>query len=96
METNYKGIFTKEFIMFYGEKIDYQIKEYSDEYPYGKVVDNSSIRISDKNAYNNESRFGMINGMLICKDLGKDEVAREMMQSYQLCKTAGREIFRLL
>ena len=32
--------------MFYGEEIDYSIKEYSDEDPDGKVVDNYSVRIT--------------------------------------------------
>lgn len=92
----YQGIFTKEIIMFYGEEIDYSITEYSDEYPQGKVVDNYSVRISETNAYNDESRFGLINGMMICKALGKDDAAREMMQSYELCKEAGKELFKLL
>lgn len=96
MGSIYQGIFTKEIIMFYGEEIDYSITEYSDEYPHGKVVDNYSVRISEKNVYNDESRFGMINGMMICKDLGRVDAAREMMQAYQLCKEAGKELFKLL
>ena len=40
MGSIYPGIFSKEVIMFYGEEIDYSIKEYSNEYPEGKVVDN--------------------------------------------------------
>lgn len=96
MKSIYQGIFTKNIIMFYGEKIDYSITEYSDEFPYGKVVDNSSIRITEKNTYNDESRFGMINGMMICKAVGRDDAAREIMQSYQLCKEAGRKVFKLL
>lgn len=96
MGSIYQGIFTKEIIMFYGEEIDYSITEYSDEVPHGKVVDNYSVRISEKNVYNDESRFGLINGMMICKSMGKDEAAREMMQSYELCKEAGKELFKLL
>lgn len=96
MGSIYQGVFTKEIIMFYGEEIDYSITEYSDEYPQGKIVDNYSVRISETNAYNDESRFGLINGMMICKALGKDDAAREMMQSYELCKEAGKELFKLL
>ena len=55
--------------MFYGEEINYSIKEYSDELPKGKIVDNYSVRITDKNTYNDETRFGMINGMMICRKL---------------------------
>ena len=32
MGSIYPGIFSKEVIMFYGEEIDYSIKEYSNEY----------------------------------------------------------------
>lgn len=96
MGSIYQGIFTKEIIMFYGEEIDYSITEYSDEYPHGKIVDNYSVRITEKNVYNDESRFGLINGMMICKSLGREQAAREMMQSYELCKQAGKELFKLL
>lgn len=42
-----------------------------------KVVDNYSVRISEKNAYNDESRFGIINSMMFCKALGEDDAARD-------------------
>ena len=96
MGSLYPGIFTKEVIMFYGEEIDYSITEYSVECPQGKVVDNYSVRISEKNAYNDESRFGMINGIMICKDVGRDDAARDIMKNYELCKRSGRELFKLL
>jgi hypothetical protein len=96
MGSIYQGIFTKEIIMFYGEEIDYSITEYSDECPLGKVVDNYSVRITEKNTYNDESRFGMINGMMICRSLGRDDAARDIMQSYALCKESGKELFKLL
>lgn len=96
MGSIYPGVFTKEVIMFYGEEISYSITEYSDENPEGKVVDNYSVKITEKNIYNDETRFGMVNGMMICKDLGRDEAAREMMQSYELYKVIGKESFKLL
>lgn len=96
MGSIYQGIFTKEIIMFYGEEIDYSITEYSDEFPLGKVVDNYSVRITEKNIYNDETRFGMINGMMICRALGREDAAREIMHSYALCKEAGKDIFKLL
>ena len=55
-----------------------------------------SVRITEKNVYNDESRFGMINGMMICKEVGRDGAAREIMHSYELCKEAGKKIFKLL
>ena len=76
MNSIYPGIFTKNIIMFYGEKITYKILEYSDEYPYGKEVATDSICISEKNTYNDESRFGMINSMMICRKL-EEKTQRE-------------------
>ena len=96
MRSIYQGIFTKEIIMFYGEEINYSIKEYSEDFPNGKVVDNYSVRITDKNAYNDETRFGMINGMMICRSIGRNDAAREIMQSYELSRIAGQELFKLL
>lgn len=92
----YQGIFTKEVIMFYGEEINYSITEFSDEFPEGKVVDNYSVRITDKNTYNDETRFGMINGMMIAKSLGRDEAVTEIMQTYELHREAGKDLFKLL
>jgi hypothetical protein len=96
MRSVYSGIFTKEVIMFYGEKINYGMKEYWEDYPNGKVVDNSSLRINEKNIYNDESRFGMINSMMILRSVGRDKDAREVMQSYELNRQAGKQIFKLL
>ena len=96
MRSIYQGIFTKEIIMFYGEEINYSIKEYSEDFPNGKVVDNYSVRITDKNAYNDETRFGMINGMMICRSIGRNDAAREIMQSYELSRIAGQELLKLL
>lgn len=96
MGSIYQGIYSKEIIMFYNEQIDYSIVEYSDEIPEGKVVDNLSIRISQKNIYNDETRFGMINSMMVCQDLGKKNEMREIMQTYELGKIAGKELFKLL
>ena len=96
MGSIYQGIYSKEIIMFYNEQVDYSIVEYSDEIPEGKVVDNLSIRISQKNIYNDETRFGMINSMMVCQDLGKKNEMREIMQTYELGKIAGKELFKLL
>ncbi len=96
MGSIYQGVFTKEIIMFYGEQINYSIREYSEEAPNGKVVDNYSVRISKKDIYNDETRFGMINSMMVCKELGKDAECKEIMQTYELDKVAGKESFKLL
>ena len=96
MGSIYQGVFTKEIIMFYGEQINYSIREYSEEAPNGKVVDNYSVRISKKDIYNDETRFGMINSMMVCKELGKDKECKEIMQTYELDKVAGKELFKLL
>ena len=96
MGSIYQGIYSKEIIIFYNEMVDYSIIKYSDEIPEGKVVDNYSVRISEKNIYNDETRFGMINSMMVCKDLGKEKEMREIMQTYELGKVAGKELFQLL
>ncbi len=96
MGSVYQGIFSKEIIMFYGEEINYSIKEYSDEFPDGKIVDNYSVKITDKNTYNDETRFGMINGMMICRQLERKEAARDIMQTYELDRVAGQKLFKLL
>lgn len=96
MGSVYQGIFTKEIVLFYGEEIDYSITEFSDELPEGKVVDHYSVKISEKDAYNDETRFGMINTMMICKDLGRDKECTEMMQNYELDRIAGQKAFKLL
>lgn len=70
--------------MFYGEKITYKILEYSDEYPYGKEVATDSICISEKNTYNDESRFGMINSMMICRKIGREDSSKRNGAVYSI------------
>lgn len=96
MGSIYPGIFSKEVIMFYGEEIDYSIKEYSNEYPEGKVVDNYSVRISEKNAYNDESRFGIINSMMICKALGEDDAKKRYDADLRTLQGSRKKIIQII
>ena len=96
MGSIYPGVFTKEVIMFYGEEISYAIREFGDDDLEGKVVSNLSVKITEKDIYNEANRFGMINGMMIAKSMEDHDLAREKMQNYELCKVAGKELFRLL
>lgn len=94
MRSVYAGIFTKDLIMFYGEELEYFIEEIT---PYDSIETKKQVmKISRKDMYNDESRFGMLNSMMICKDLGRDGDARQLMESYELNTEVSDKLFKLL
>lgn len=94
MRSIYAGVFTKELVMFYGEEITYSIDEIAGT--DSKETPKLTLRINQKDIYNDESRFGMLNSMMICKEVGRSQAARQLMESYELNKQASEKLFKVL
>ena len=90
----YDGIFVKTFTMFFGEAIQYYINE-----EYGSEVGvTESNRIVNNDVYNknDESRYNLLNQMLISNTLQEEEeLYRSMKQSAQL-EEITQKVFKLL
>ena len=94
MRSVYSGIFTKDVIMFFGEEIEYYFEEISETDSI--ETKKYTMKINQKDIFNDEGRFGMLNGMMICKELHRDKDARELMETYELHTDASEQLFKLL
>lgn len=94
MSSVYPGIFVKQLTMFYGEKVVYTIVDKD----YEEITHSSekSICLTRKDIYNDENKFGQINGMLISDEVGRQDALDELMKNYEFNRQASEELFKLL
>lgn len=90
----YDGIFVKTFVMFFGEAIQYYISE-----EYGNEVEvTESNRIVNNDVYNkhDESRYTLLNQMLISHTLQEEAELHEAMKQYAGLDEMTQKVFKLL
>ena len=79
------GIFVQEFILFYGENIQYYItEEYEGEQ---SVTESSNATLSDTNiseVSDRESRYTMLNDMLVSFEMHEENTLSEMAAEYMI------------
>ena len=85
------GIYTKEFTLFYGDKLDYYINEVSKE--EDKTTDRHTIRVVDASIYKDNSRFSMINNIMIAKENNDKDKETEIMKEYAEKQQIAEQIF---
>ena len=90
----YDGIFVKSFVMFFGESIQYYISE---EYA-GQVQVTESNRMVNNDVYNkhDDSRYTLLNQMLISYTLQEEEELYETMNRYAGLDEMTQKVFKLL
>lgn len=90
----YEGIFVKAFVMFFGDTVRYYISE---EYG-GQVEVAESSRISNNDVYGekNESRYSLINQMLISNTLYEEDSLLHDMMQYAGYEEVTKKVFHLL
>ena len=90
----YDGIFVKSFVMFFGEAVQYYISE-----ARGNEVEvTESNRIVNNDVYNknDESRYNLLNQMLISNTLQEEQEMYEAMKQYAGYEEVTRKVFKLL
>ena len=90
----YDGIFVKAFVMFFGETIQYYISE-----AHGTQVEvTESNRIVNNDVYNknDESRYNLLNQMLISNTLQEDAELYRAMKQYAGYEEVTKKVFQLL
>ncbi|MBQ2283978.1 MAG: hypothetical protein II250_07375, partial [Agathobacter sp.] len=87
------GIFVKQFVMFFGEMIQYYVSEESG----GKVEVTESNRLTCNDIYSekDESRYNLINQMLISNILHEDSIY-QFMKRYKGLDEITRDVFEIL
>ncbi len=90
----YDGIFVKAFVMFFGEAIQYYISE-----EHGNEVEvTESNRIVNNDVYNknDESRYNLLNQMLISNTLQEETELYQAMKQYAGFEEVTQKVFKLL
>lgn len=90
----YEGIFVTQFVMFFGEMIRYYITEEKE----GQVVVVQNSRLVNSNIYNlkDNSRFHLINQMLMTGSLMEEEQLIDYMNRYVELDDLTKKAFKLL
>jgi hypothetical protein len=90
----YDGIFVKSFVMFFGEMVQYYIsEEYGNEV---QVTESSRFVNNEVSGPEDESRYNMLNQMMISYTLQDEEALTRGMKQYSACMEATDRLFRLL
>jgi hypothetical protein len=90
----YDGIFVKSFVMFFGEMVQYYIsEEYANEV---QVTESSRFVNNDVYSQMDESRYSMLNQMMISYTLQDEEELTRSMREYVDTLEASERLFRLL
>lgn len=94
MKSVCNGIFVQDFVLFYGENIQYYITEESDgvkNITESNKLTLEDVGISGKN--DRESRYAMLNNMLISFDMNEGNTLSEMAGEYMLMSKLGDALF---
>ena len=94
MSNVYDGVFVKTFVMFFGEMVQYYIYEEYD----GQTNIMKSNRINNNSIYNikDESRYNLINQMLMSEVLKDQESLKNNMERYCLLSDITSNSFKIL
>ena len=94
MNDVYGGIFVKSFVMFFGEMIQYYIaEEYSNQV---EVTESNRISNSDVYGDKDESRYNLINQMLISTTLQDESGLYRNMKNYKGFDEVTKEVFKII
>ncbi len=90
----YDGIFVKSFVMFFGEAVQYYIsEEHNNE---TEVTESSRIVNNDVYNKNDESRYNLLNQMLISNTLQEEQELYHAMKQYSGYNEVTKTVFKLL
>ncbi len=94
MVSAYSGVFVKDFILFYGEKIIY----YLTEEVHGKtnVTESKSLSKEDEGLTSDNSRYGMLNDMMVCADMKEESTLKDLTMQYIAIDELNNSIFSIM
>lgn len=80
MRNIYGGVYCKEFVLFYGEVLQYYIMEEIDG--KAQLTESNTIQKTDMAGNNDESRYNMLNDIAISKTMQDYETLDELVEEY--------------
>jgi hypothetical protein len=93
MRNMFGGVFTREFILFFGENLQYYITEEQN----GKEVltASDSLSVSDTSDSRIESRYTMLNDMVVSRTVKDDNTLLDIMREYVEADAFAHRVFKL-
>ena len=88
----YMGIFSREFILFYGESLTYYVTVRRDDLVW---TSEEHTVTADVRETSGRSRYQMINRILIAKSEGDTEKLEESITEYEKAEQVVRQLFTL-
>ncbi len=94
MRNMYGGVFSREFILFFGENLQYYITEEKD----GKreLTFSDTVSISDVVSEGRESRYGLLNDMVVARTLRDEDTLIQLMEEYVKDECFTERVFSIL
>lgn len=93
MKNMFGGIFSKEFVLFFGENLQYYITE--DQGGREVFTQSDSVSISDTTDNRVESRYTMLNDMVVSKTVQDEDTLLELMKDYVEADAFAKRIFKI-
>ena len=93
LKERYQGIYNREFVLFYGEKLHYYFVIEKD----GKVeTTGEEILTVEESSMQGSSKYQMLNTMLQLREKGKKEELQRMAEAYMEREQQVKDLFALL
>jgi len=93
MKNMYGGIFVKEFLLFFGETLQYYVTE-----EYGnkeQLTESGTIQKSDALSEDSADRYAMVNDIAVAVTLKDYSTSRELLEEYAKKEFIAESLFRL-
>ncbi|HCM92813.1 MAG TPA: hypothetical protein DIS78_09645 [Lachnospiraceae bacterium] len=91
MRNMYGGVFSREFILFFGENLQYYITEESAGHE--ALTFSDSVSISDAVSAGRESRYDLLNDMVVSKTLQDEDTLIQLMEEYVIDECFTDKVF---
>ena len=88
------GVCFKDFVVFFGESLQYYITE--EDGDEAKLSESGTIQNNDAGVNNGESRFDMINNLLVCETMKDYSRFDNLLEDYSRQEFMNSELFKLL
>lgn len=94
MRNMYGGIFSKEFILFFGERLQYYVTEEHNGREMLTLSD--SVSIEETVTDGSDSRYNLLNQMVVAKSLQDDITLMDLMQEYVEEDAFAEKVFKII
>ena len=93
MKEVYFGVYIKEFVLFYGEELQYYITEEQENQE--QLTENGTILKEEEKEDGRESRYRMINEMAIGQNLQDYSCVKQALKEYWQTEFVADKVFKL-